>query len=70
MRSGFLTLCLLLTSSILTAEAERKNVLFIITDDLNCNIGAYDHPVVQTPHIDRLARQGVTFLNAYCNFPQ
>ena len=47
-----------------------QNVLFIITDDLNCNMGAYDHPVVQTPEIDQLAREGVTFMNAYANFPQ
>lgn len=47
-----------------------QNVLFIITDDLNCNLGAYDHPVVQTPEIDQLAREGVTFMNAYANFPQ
>ena len=49
---------------------EKPNVLFIMTDDLNCDLGVYGHPQVKTPHIDRLARQGVLFKNAFCNFPQ
>ena len=31
--------------------------------------GPYGHPLVQTPNMDRLAREGVTFQNAYCNSP-
>lgn len=31
--------------------------------------GCYGHPLVQTPHLDRLARQGVMFDSAYCNSP-
>ena len=65
-----MALCLLSACPLFAGNAERQNVLFIITDDLDCNIGAYDHPVVQTPKLDQLAREGVTFLNAYCNFPQ
>ncbi|GAB4421561.1 MAG: hypothetical protein OHK0039_36490 [Bacteroidia bacterium] len=54
----------------LAAPAQQPlNVLFIICDDLNCNIGAYGHPMVQTPNIDRLTREGLTFDQAYCNFP-
>lgn len=49
--------------------AKPKNVLFIISDDLNCNIGAYGHPLVNTPHLDQLAREGILFENAYTNFP-
>ena len=49
--------------------AKPKNVLFIISDDLNCNIGAYGHPLVKTPHLDQLARDGMLFENAYTNFP-
>ncbi|MDG2256756.1 MAG: sulfatase-like hydrolase/transferase [Opitutaceae bacterium] len=49
--------------------AKPKNVLFIITDDLNCNIGAYGHPLVQTPHLDQLAQEGLLFQNAYTNYP-
>ncbi len=49
--------------------APRMNVLFIATDDQNNDIGCYDHPLVKTPHIDRLARRGVRFDHAYCQYP-
>ncbi|KAA5543258.1 sulfatase [Roseiconus nitratireducens] len=51
------------------SSAERPNVLFLICDDLNCDIGCYGHPQVQTPHIDALANRGVRFANAYCQYP-
>jgi choline-sulfatase len=50
-------------------DARRPNVLFLICDDLNCDIGCYGHPMVQTPNIDRLAQRGVRFPQAYCQFP-
>lgn len=44
-------------------------MLFLICDDLNCDIGCYGHPLVQTPHIDALAARGVRFDLAYCQYP-
>ncbi|MCK4921003.1 MAG: sulfatase [Bacteroidales bacterium] len=46
----------------------KKNVLFIVVDDLNNTLGCYDHPVVQTPNIDKLAQNGIQFNHAYCNY--
>ena len=34
-------------------QKERTNVLFIVCDDLNCDLGAWDEPVVKTPNLDR-----------------
>lgn len=47
-----------------------KNVLFLMADQHRQDItGCYGHPIVQTPHIDRLASQGVRFDNAFCPSP-
>jgi iduronate 2-sulfatase len=51
------------------ANGAKKNVLFIAVDDLNCRIGCYGDPIAKTPHIDRLAKRGVMFRNAYCQYP-
>lgn len=50
-------------------EPNKPNILFLICDDLNCDIGCYGHPQVQTPNIDALARRGVRFESAHCQFP-
>ncbi|MCA9064281.1 MAG: sulfatase [Planctomycetaceae bacterium] len=50
-------------------EVNRPNVLFLICDDLNCDLGCYGHPLVRSPNIDRMAARGVRFERAYCQYP-
>ncbi len=49
-----------------TTPTERPNVLFIAVDDLRPELGCYGTSHVKSPHIDRLAENGVTFTHAYC----
>jgi iduronate 2-sulfatase len=52
------------------AQTERRpNVLVIMADDLNDDMGTFGHPIVKTPNIDRLASRGVRFDRAYTQFP-
>lgn len=54
----------------LLAEVPRPNVLFLAIDDQNDWVGALGgHPLVKTPHMDRLASRGTVFLNAHVNAP-
>jgi arylsulfatase A-like enzyme len=55
-------------ASAIAAPAARPNIVFILADDLGYgSVGCYgaSPQVVKTPHIDRLAREGMRFTQAY-----
>src|SRR5687767_2548511 len=48
----------------------RPNILFIIVDEMRWNVmGCAGHPLVKTPNLDRLAREGTRFETAYTVAP-
>ncbi len=50
-----------------TARARKPNVLFLFTDDQREDtIAALGNPHIRTPNLDKLAKSGVVFTNAYC----
>ena len=65
-----LGLCaVLLTPAIARADGQSKpNVLLITSEDHGPHLGCYGDPNVKTPHLDRLASQGVRFANAFVTY--
>ncbi|MFY9256670.1 MAG: sulfatase [Fuerstiella sp.] len=51
------------------ANAERPNIVWIIPDDMSANFSCYGETAIETPHLDKLASQGVKFTNAYVTAP-
>ena len=48
----------------------KPNVLWIMTDQHRADfLGCMGHPVIQTPNLDRVGREGVVFENAFCQSP-
>ena len=47
----------------------KKNVLFIMVDDLRPELNIYGQNKISSPNIDALANSGITFNRAYCNVP-
>jgi iduronate 2-sulfatase len=48
---------------------QKKNVLLIIVDDLKPALGCYGENAIKTPHIDKLAEEGLLFERTYCQVP-
>lgn len=50
-------------------SAERPNILWVLVDDMSANFSCYGEKTIETPHVDRLAREGVRFTRAYATSP-
>lgn len=57
-------LCLL-TAALLPVAFARPNIILFVTDDQSPIAGCYGSPVIQTPHLDQLAKEGTRFTHAY-----
>jgi arylsulfatase A-like enzyme len=52
------------------ASVQRPNVVLVVVDDLGwAELGAYGNRFNETPHLDRLARDGARFTQAYASSP-
>ncbi len=50
-------------------SAKQPNVLWFVVDDMSANFSCYGEKLIQTPHVDRLAREGTRFANAFTTAP-
>lgn len=56
--------CLVLSAK--AAEPARPNIVIIFADDLGWgDLGCYGHPNIRTPHLDRMAAEGMRFTEFY-----
>jgi uncharacterized sulfatase len=51
------------------AQAERPNIVWIVSDDLGPELGCYGYPDVATPNLDRLAKEGMRYTRAFSTAP-
>jgi len=60
-------LALLVATLLVTnAEPRRPNIVFVLADDMRWDmIGCAGNPIIRTPHLDALAKDGVRFENAF-----
>ena len=56
-------LTLFMTFRLVSHASERPNILFLLIDDQRYDhLSMLDHPFIQTPHIDKLAKNGVVHI--------
>jgi arylsulfatase A-like enzyme len=60
---------ILLFSTCAAKPSSPPNILFICVDDLRPELGCYGNSRIRSPHLDKLASQGVVFTNHFVNVP-
>ncbi len=64
--SIFFSLALVFACYSQNRSADRPNIIFIMADDMGYgDLGCYGQTLIQTPHIDRMAAEGVRFTDCY-----
>lgn len=68
--SAFVVMCLIPARSELLADEPKLNAVLFVIDNLGwADAGCYGNKRLKTPHIDRLAEQGMRFTQAYAAAP-
>ena len=48
---------------------EKPNIIWLMSEDIGCDIGCYGMQAVQTPNLNKLAEGGIKFTNCFCTNP-
>ena len=52
------------------SKPKKPNILLLMSDNQSADhLGCYGDKSIKTPHIDKLAKKGLIFKNAYCSAP-
>ena len=51
------------------ATAKQPNILWILSEDMSPQLGCYGEPLIQTPNLDKMAREGTRFQHAFTTAP-
>ncbi|MEO0417156.1 MAG: sulfatase-like hydrolase/transferase [Verrucomicrobiota bacterium] len=63
-------LCLLTTLTLVSADERPPNIVYIMCDELAYyELGHMGNPYIKTPHMDRMAAEGIRFTNALAAAP-
>lgn len=54
---------------LLRAKEERPNIIWVLSEDMCADLSCYGTPAVQTPHLDKMAAEGLRFTNAFTSAP-
>lgn len=65
----YLAVLFLTTNTAWGNDPTRPNIVWIVVDDMSCHFGYQGEPLARTPHVDRLAKEGIVFRNAYATAP-
>ncbi|MEK9633301.1 MAG: sulfatase-like hydrolase/transferase, partial [Opitutae bacterium] len=54
---------------VIKPKAEKKNILFVVCDDLNTHVSSSGYKNISTPNLSKLAKESITFNRAFCQYP-
>ena len=63
--TSLIALLLIVATALGALAAEKPNIIWITVEDMSCDFGYQGETLVDTPNVDRLAKEGVVFSNAY-----
>ncbi len=56
-------------NSVLNAKKNKPNIIWVIVEDMSCHFSYQGETTIETPNVDKLAKEGVQFTDAYITCP-
>lgn len=69
MKTALILLIAIISIGYCSAENRKPNILWIVNEDMDPELGCYGNDLVKTPNLDQLATEGMRFERAYAPTP-